>query len=232
MASPSIPAFTRQVKFNGYVAGFLLCYLFFWWPWLLPIEPSAWLIPFCTFVALPVIDALVGEYRGNWQAEEQDWVRSIFWPRLLPVFAVFAFLSYQALVAKLFTTADSSLSKIGWILTGGIAGGVMAINIAHELIHRKTRWEQAIGGLLLASVSYGTFKVEHVYGHHTWVATPKDMTSAPKGMTLYRFWWSALTKTPLAAIANAVSAAAGVRLRELPMSPPRILAALDAQKNG
>lgn len=34
---------------------------------------------------------------------------------------------------------------------------------------------------------------------------------------------------PLAAIANAVSAAAGVRLHELPMSPPRILAALDAQ---
>ena len=32
---------------------------------------------------------------------------------------------------------------------------------------------------------------------------------------------------PLAAIANAVSNAAGVRLTELPMSPPRILAALD-----
>ncbi|MEJ6709163.1 MAG: xanthine dehydrogenase family protein molybdopterin-binding subunit [Amylibacter sp.] len=37
---------------------------------------------------------------------------------------------------------------------------------------------------------------------------------------------------PLAAIANAVSAAAGVRLKELPMSPPRILAALDKQANG
>lgn len=35
---------------------------------------------------------------------------------------------------------------------------------------------------------------------------------------------------PLAAIANAVSNAAGVRLKELPMSPPRILAALAAQK--
>ena len=32
---------------------------------------------------------------------------------------------------------------------------------------------------------------------------------------------------PLAAIANAVSAAAGVRLTSLPMSPPKILAALD-----
>ncbi len=37
---------------------------------------------------------------------------------------------------------------------------------------------------------------------------------------------------PLAAIANAVSAAAGVRLRELPMSPPRILAALERQRDG
>ncbi|MBK0398759.1 xanthine dehydrogenase family protein molybdopterin-binding subunit [Limibaculum sp. M0105] len=35
---------------------------------------------------------------------------------------------------------------------------------------------------------------------------------------------------PLAAIANAVSRAAGVRLTELPMSPPRILAALDAAR--
>jgi CO/xanthine dehydrogenase Mo-binding subunit len=34
---------------------------------------------------------------------------------------------------------------------------------------------------------------------------------------------------PLAAIANAVSAAAGVRLTSLPMSPPRILAALERQ---
>jgi CO/xanthine dehydrogenase Mo-binding subunit len=37
---------------------------------------------------------------------------------------------------------------------------------------------------------------------------------------------------PLAAIANAVSGAAGVRLRQLPMSPPRILDALDQQANG
>ncbi len=37
---------------------------------------------------------------------------------------------------------------------------------------------------------------------------------------------------PLAAIANAVSEAAGVRLTELPMSPPRVLAAIDAAKAG
>lgn len=37
---------------------------------------------------------------------------------------------------------------------------------------------------------------------------------------------------PLAAIANAVSDAAGVRLTQLPMSPPRILAALEKQAGG
>ncbi len=37
---------------------------------------------------------------------------------------------------------------------------------------------------------------------------------------------------PLAAIANAVSAAAGVRMRQLPMRPSRILEALEAQANG
>ena len=43
---------------------------------------------------------------------------------------------------------------------------------------------------------------------------------------------SAYRCPPLAAIANAVSAAAGVRLRELPMSPPRILEALEQQGGG
>ena len=35
---------------------------------------------------------------------------------------------------------------------------------------------------------------------------------------------------PLAAVANAVSAAAGVRLTELPMSPPKVLAAIEAHR--
>ncbi|MER8883144.1 xanthine dehydrogenase family protein molybdopterin-binding subunit [Mesorhizobium sp. M0816] len=37
---------------------------------------------------------------------------------------------------------------------------------------------------------------------------------------------------PLAAIANAVSNAAGVRMTHIPMSPPRILAALEAEREG
>jgi len=35
---------------------------------------------------------------------------------------------------------------------------------------------------------------------------------------------------PLAAVANAVSNAVGVRMMHIPMSPPRILAALEAER--
>ncbi|MGH7052291.1 MAG: xanthine dehydrogenase family protein molybdopterin-binding subunit [Stellaceae bacterium] len=37
---------------------------------------------------------------------------------------------------------------------------------------------------------------------------------------------------PMAAVANAIADAVGVRLRDLPMSPPRVLAALDGDGNG
>jgi len=35
---------------------------------------------------------------------------------------------------------------------------------------------------------------------------------------------------PLAAVANAVRAATGIRIPDLPLSPPRVLAALEAAK--
>jgi alkane 1-monooxygenase len=47
--------------------------------------------------------------------------------------------------------------------------------------------EQAGGGLLLASVGYATFKIEHVLGHHAWVATDRDPSSARLGESVYAF---------------------------------------------
>ncbi len=191
----------RQCRISMYCFGFLFCYLFFYWPliFITDFGDTPWLIPLITFVAIPIVDALVGTYRWNWTEQETQWIKQQVWMRWLPLISVPAFLSYQWIILAYFLQADDLLAKTGWLLTMGIAGGVMAINVGHELIHRKTRWERGAGGLLLVSVAYGSFKVEHIYGHHVWVATPKDMTTAPKGMTIYQFWWRALTKTPVKA---------------------------------
>jgi alkane 1-monooxygenase len=65
--------------------------------------------------------------------------------------------------------------------------GILAITAAHELIHRPTRLEQWVGGLLLSSVCYGGFKLEHIYGHHVHVSTPMDRSSAHYRQSVYAF---------------------------------------------
>ncbi len=66
------PLLGRKVQMVIYSFGFLASFLFFWWPWLFLDDFSqwSWLIPFNTFVALPILDAVLGEYRGNWSDEE------------------------------------------------------------------------------------------------------------------------------------------------------------------
>jgi alkane 1-monooxygenase len=76
---------------------------------------------------------------------------------------------------------------IGWTLSTGILGGILAINPAHELIHKSSRLERTFGGVLLVCVGYHGFKIEHVRGHHVHVATPQDASTARLGESVYRF---------------------------------------------
>ena len=80
-----------------------------------------------------------------------------------------------------------TLGLLGLLLSLGATGGVLAINPAHEMIHRPQRWQRAAGGLLLAAVGYGAWMIEHVRGHHTHVATPRDPASARRGESVYAF---------------------------------------------
>jgi alkane 1-monooxygenase len=79
------------------------------------------------------------------------------------------------------------VERVAWMTSAGFCGGIHAGIAAHELIHRRTRWERLAGGWLLASIGYGGFKIEHVRGHHVDVATPADASSAPRGRSIYRF---------------------------------------------
>jgi alkane 1-monooxygenase len=82
----------------------------------------------------------------------------------------------------------------------GVVTGGFGINIAHELIHRKNAWERGLGVALLNMVTYGHFRLEHVYGHHKRVATPVDPASAHYGENLYSFWFRCLKGSFLSAL--------------------------------
>jgi alkane 1-monooxygenase len=89
--------------------------------------------------------------------------------------------------------------SLGWLLSQGLVGGILAINTAHELIHKDGRLERTAGGLLLASVGYQGFKVEHLRGHHVHVATPADASTAQRGQSLWAFLPRAMGRNTLAA---------------------------------
>lgn len=91
------------------------------------------------------------------------------------------------------------LELLGLLLGLSICTGSLGITYAHELVHRSSAWERALGEVLLTTVSYAHFAVEHVFGHHRHVATPHDPATARLGESLFRF----LPRTITGSVASA-----------------------------
>ncbi|UXI69760.1 alkane 1-monooxygenase [Tahibacter amnicola] len=166
---------------------------------------------FFLFVLVPLADALMGRDVRNPPGDDDatdasDWLfRGLTW------LAVPAWLGLLGWALGVLANAPLGPgAKAVWLLSLGITGGVVAINTAHELIHKSGRFEPALGGVLLASVVYAGFKVEHLRGHHVHVSTPQDASSARLGESLYRF-------LPKALLSNALNAwrLEAARLRRL-----------------
>lgn len=155
-------------------------------------DAAAWFPLFFLFVLLPVFDRALGHDPANPPAAGLDrdrWFAALTW-LALPVQ-----LGLLAWSARVFADAGfGPLGITGWLLSQGVVSGVLAINTAHELIHRDARFERAIGGVLLASVGYHGFKIEHVRGHHVHVSTPEDASSARYGQSLWHFMPRALLR--------------------------------------
>lgn len=82
---------------------------------------------------------------------------------------------------------ESIWSSLGLVISLGIVTGVGGINIAHELMHRKSSFQRALAELLMLSVNYPHFCIEHVHGHHRYVATPRDPATARLGEHVFAF---------------------------------------------
>jgi alkane 1-monooxygenase len=139
-----------------------------------------WLTLAITFAVIPVIDAAVGRPAPGAQRSAPALARWI--PRMqLPLQA---WLLLEAM--RLAPTLGTAQVVVFALAVGAVTGG-LGITVAHELGHRSARLDRVIARLLLVSVCYGHFFVEHVRGHHVRVATPDDPATAPRGMTVYRF---------------------------------------------
>jgi alkane 1-monooxygenase len=112
-------------------------------------------------------------------------------------------LGYFSWVLRVYVVLQLALIGVGgyvvmqdstsWLTVLGIAFGVgyvtgaQGITFAHELGHSKSKIDRFCGWVLMTTVCYGHFMVEHYRGHHPRAATYEDAASARYGETLYRF---------------------------------------------
>lgn len=92
------------------------------------------------------------------------------------------------LLAGLLAAAQGDWAQVWGLAFGvGFVTGAQGITFAHELGHRRPKADRALGWLLMASVNYSHFMVEHYRGHHPRAATWNDPASARRGESLWRF---------------------------------------------
>jgi len=145
------------------------------------------------FGLMPLLDAVSGLNRENAgdnapTLERNAWFRAVTWAWVPVQLALIAW-------GLLFVVAEAParggaglLDAAGVTLSIGLAGGAIGITFAHELVHRSGRFERGLGEVLLASVSYPHFAIEHVHGHHRHVATPRDPATSRYGESFYAFY--------------------------------------------
>lgn len=113
-------------------------------------------------------------------------------------------LAHTTSIIALFYGIQSGII-VGWSILfasvgTGLQSGISGINVAHELIHRKSSFWKLLGIWNLLIVNYAHFYVEHVKGHHKWVGTKRDPATARKNETVYFFIFRTIPQQFISAI--------------------------------
>lgn len=163
-------------------------------------DASAWLTVAWMFALVPLLDQAIGPDRHNPSGAEARRLSAARFYRALLALCIPATIATVAGGAWFFVHGGlGNAGRTGWVLSIGLVNAVLAINAAHELIHKRSRHERLAGGLLLALVAYASFKVEHLRGHHVHVATRADNSTARLGESVYRFLGRAVRRNFLSA---------------------------------
>ena len=153
---------------------------------------------YVAFVLIPLLELVLPYSKENFeQEEEQERSVVLFFDILLylnlPI--LFSLIIYYFL--RIEAGGLTTFEEVGMTLNIGVLIGTIGINVAHELGHRSTQYEQFFAKALLLSGLYMHFFIEHNRGHHKNVATEEDPASARFGENVYTFWFRSITQSYL-----------------------------------
>lgn len=146
------------------------------------------------FGLIPLWEALI---KPNSFQFDEDMIQSRLANRFFDGLLYFnVILVYTLLIYGLWMIIKTPMQiyeTIGCVLSLGIVIGTNGINVAHELGHRSTQIERTMAKILLLPALYMHFYIEHNFGHHLHVGTPKDPATSKKNQTVFSFWISSIS---------------------------------------
>lgn len=160
----------------------------------------AFALPLYAFAFIPLVELFINPKHHNLNKLEEeiakeDRLYDYLIYSLVPIqYGILFYFCYTITQPNLTT-----LDVMARVLTMGIGCVTFGINVAHELGHRRTKFEQFLSKSLLVTSLYMHFFIEHNRGHHKNVATEEDPASARYGEILYAFWGRTITGSYLSA---------------------------------
>ena len=147
------------------------------------------------FLIIPITELVVGKDSKNLSSKEAENVgaKKIFDFMLYLNVPIVYGLLYWALT-KISSVEYSFFELLGLSLSTGTLLATNAINVAHELGHRKSVFERTLSKTLYIPCLYMHFYIEHNFGHHLKVGTPEDGATAKYNQSVYSFWITSVTK--------------------------------------
>lgn len=185
--SLSIPSHVRSLETARVWARHLLAFV-------LPVTSIVfgWTAPHPWWASLPFLLVVAGSVWVDMHSaaeQRQPDPAMAAWPfdAVLLVLVAMQLLSVGLLVQLVAVHGFWRFDTLVGVLLVGVNSGYSAIVVAHELIHRSNPHFQRLGRLLLGTVLYDHFTIEHIRGHHARVGTPDDPATARYGETAFQF---------------------------------------------
>lgn len=146
-------------------------------------------------IAVPIDETVGDDWSRRLEERHQVFLKALLYLQLpsLALGSLF-FAYYLSDWTFLGSTIDAARARTSSFELGLGAGAlalfyaVAGINVAHELVHRTNRMAVLVGRWLLSFSLDTGFAMEHVYGHHINIGTPKDPATAPRGQGIWMFF--------------------------------------------
>jgi alkane 1-monooxygenase len=136
----------------------------------------------------PILDLIGGNNRVNNHPLRQSWTSTAFEYVSLPRILFIKVLILKILMLKIVSTGRFDLIDcLGIAYLTGQTISSYGIFIAHELLHRRSKIDKICAEIMMVTVMYPHFCIEHLYGHHKHAATAEDPATARFGESVYAF---------------------------------------------